>query len=165
MRPCFSVFKGTAGYGNLQGLAGQSNADNPAFTPVLYDPEAPEGERFSSQGMPTSTIARLYHSVATLTSSGKVMIAGSNPNLDRSTAKYQTEYRVEWLSPPYIGDPHRPVIKSLPSIADFSELMAIKLKSTQKEIQTDIKVVLMDFGFGQLTSFHPLSSTNTFLDP
>ena len=37
------------------------------------------------------------------------MIAGSNPNLDRSEMKFGTEYRVEWLRPPYISQ-ERPVI-------------------------------------------------------
>jgi hypothetical protein len=73
---------GTAGYGNVPDQVslfclcwvrsvrlrreqiGSSNADNPAFTPVLYDPAAPAGSRFNSTGMPTSNIARLYHSVS-----------------------------------------------------------------------------------------------------
>ena len=53
----------------------------------------------------------MYHSVATLTPNGTVMIAGSNPNLDRSEVNYGTEYRVEWLSPPYMTE-QRPVIAS-----------------------------------------------------
>jgi hypothetical protein len=55
---------GTAGYGNVQNQVGLSNADNPVYQPVLYDPEAPAGKRFSSEGLPTSNIPRLYHSVA-----------------------------------------------------------------------------------------------------
>ncbi|KAG0151464.1 hypothetical protein CROQUDRAFT_36925 [Cronartium quercuum f. sp. fusiforme G11] len=138
---------GTAGYGNLQGIIGQSNADKPAFTPVLYDPLAKKGSRFSSAGMPTSNIARLYHSVATLTASGKVMIAGSNPNLDRSAIKYQTEYRVEWLSPPYIGNPNRPTISSVPSIVNYKEVFRVKMKAGDNMNNQDVKVVLIDFGF------------------
>lgn len=90
---------GTAGYGNVPDQVGQSNADNPAFTPVLYDPNAPAGSRFSTDGMPTSDIARLYHSVSTLLPDGRVMIAGSNPNADVETRKYKTEYQVEYISP------------------------------------------------------------------
>ncbi|KAI9602694.1 hypothetical protein H4Q26_001990 [Puccinia striiformis f. sp. tritici PST-130] len=73
---------GVAGYGNLVDRVGGSNADNPNFTPVLYDPDAPAGHRFTTEGMPTSTIPRLYHSVAALVPSGKIIIAGSNPNKD-----------------------------------------------------------------------------------
>jgi hypothetical protein len=92
---------GISGYGNVAHQVGSSNADNPVLTPVLYDPRAPVGARFSSEFLPTSRIPRLYHSVATLTPNGDIMIAGSNPNLDRSEVEYGTEYRVEWLSPPY----------------------------------------------------------------
>lgn len=67
---------GVAGYGNVANQVGQSNCDNPAFTPSLYNPNAAAGSRFSNAGLPTSSIARLYHSVATVTPSGNVMIAG-----------------------------------------------------------------------------------------
>lgn len=93
---------GISGYGNVLHQVGASNADHPVLTPVLYNPIAAHGSRFSSAGLPSSSIPRLYHSVATLTPAGDVMIAGSNPNLDRSEVKYGTEYRVEWLSPPYM---------------------------------------------------------------
>ncbi|PPQ67459.1 hypothetical protein CVT24_011516 [Panaeolus cyanescens] len=100
---------GIAGYGNVLDQVGYSNADNPVFTPVLYDPDAEVEDRFMSEGLPTSSIPRLYHSVASLTPSGNIMIAGSNPNLDRSEVQYGTEYRVEWLDPPYMQQ-SRPVI-------------------------------------------------------
>ncbi|KAG6817810.1 hypothetical protein H0H87_003218 [Tephrocybe sp. NHM501043] len=93
---------GISGYGNVRDQVGSSNADNPVLSPVLYNPFADAGSRFSSAGMPSSSIPRLYHSVATLTPAGDIMITGSNPNLDRSEIKYGTEYRVEWLSPPYM---------------------------------------------------------------
>jgi len=100
---------GIAGYGNVQSQVGRSNADRPTLTPILYDPRAPLGQRFSSEGMPTSEIPRMYHSVATLTPNGDIMIAGSNPNLDRSAVTFGTEYRVEWLKPPYMSQ-GRPII-------------------------------------------------------
>lgn len=103
---------GIAGYGNVQSQVGYSNADRPTLTPVLYDPRAPVGQRFSSEGMPTSEIPRMYHSVATLTPNGDIMIAGSNPNLDRSEVTFGTEYRVEWLGPPYMSQ-ERPAISSV----------------------------------------------------
>ena len=108
---------GISGYGNVVNQVGASNADHPVFTPVLYDPAASSGQRFSSTGMPTSDIPRLYHSIATLTPSGKIMITGSNPNLDRSEVKYGTEYRVEWLSPPYMSDDRPTIASALNKIA------------------------------------------------
>lgn len=111
---------GISGYGNVLNQVGASNADNPVYTPVLYDPAAPAGQRFSSAVMPISNIPRLYHSIATMTPSGKVMIAGSNPNLDRSEVKYGTEYRVEWLSPPYMSA-DRPKISGVPKKIGFGK--------------------------------------------
>ncbi|WAR57638.1 hypothetical protein PtB15_8B691 [Puccinia triticina] len=139
---------GAAGYGNLVDKVGNSNADNPNFTPVLYDPTATVGQRFTSQGMPTSTIPRLYHSVATIVPNGKIMIAGSNPNKDVTTRKYPTEYRVEWLSPPYIDDPSRPVISEFPRIANYKQQITVKLGGTGPDLsKLRVEAVLLDLGF------------------
>ncbi|KII89141.1 hypothetical protein PLICRDRAFT_160271 [Plicaturopsis crispa FD-325 SS-3] len=140
---------GISGYGNVIGQVGASNADNPVLTPVLYNPIAPAGQRFSSKGLPTSQIPRLYHSVATLTPNGDIMVAGSNPNLDRSEVKYGTEYRVEWFAPPYMKM-DRPVASLSGSSTNLpfgqSVQVAVKLPSaTQKS--PEIKVALMDLGY------------------
>ena len=135
---------GISGYGNVKDQVGASNADNPVFTPALYDPAAPAGRRFSKAGMPTSNIPRLYHSVATLTPAGTVMVAGSNPNLDRSETKYGTEYRVEWISPPYMNK-DRPEILDVPRQLDFWQEAQVRVKVPQGT--SDVKVILMDLGF------------------
>ena len=129
---------GISGYGNVLNQVGASNADNPVLTPVLYDPTAPSGARFSSQGLPTSDIPRLYHSVATLTPNGDIMVAGSNPNLDRSEVEYGTEYRVEWFRPPYMsGD--RPVLgPGVPGLLRFGETV---------NLVVDIPASLRNLGF------------------
>lgn len=146
---------GISGYANVIDQVGQSNADNPVLAPVLYEPNAPAGSRFT-QGLPKSEIPRLYHSVATLTPRGDVMIAGSNPNLDRTTTKYGTEYRVEWLSPPYMSQA-RPVIVTAPTMLGFGETtqlkvqlpagLATKVKRAASTDAVDVKVALMDLGF------------------
>jgi len=126
---------GVAGYQNVNQQVGHSNADNPVFTPVVYDPHAPDGKRFyRGDYMPTSSIPRLYHSVATLTPRGDIMIAGSNPNFDRSEVKYATEYRVEWLSPPYM-QLDRPVIQKAPHSIKFGDEFIIRLDGPVKEGQ------------------------------
>ncbi|KAF9028800.1 copper radical oxidase [Hymenopellis radicata] len=96
---------------------GQSNADNPALMPVVYDPAAPSGERFSSDGIPASEIPRMYHSTATLIPDGTIMLAGSNPNLDVTTVRFPTEYRMEFLSPPYMSRPRPTYTDSNVSVA------------------------------------------------
>ncbi|KAF9447878.1 copper radical oxidase [Macrolepiota fuliginosa MF-IS2] len=137
---------GVAGYGNVPDRVGESNADNPILTPVSYDPQAPSGRRFyRDKSMPTSSIPRMYHSVATLTPQGSVMIAGSNPNPDRTATKYETEYRVEWLEPPYM-QMGRPVIESSAGVVDFDKEFTIKLGRGVRFGQ-EVKVALMDFGF------------------
>ncbi|GJE90704.1 copper radical oxidase [Phanerochaete sordida] len=136
---------GISGYANVVNQVGASNADHPVFTPVLYDPAAPAGARFSAAGLPTSSIPRLYHSVATVVPSGSVMIAGSNPNLDRSEVKYGTEYRVEWLDPPYMGA-DRPTLGNVPQKIDFKQTVQFNVKLPSAGAG-NVKVVLMDFGY------------------
>lgn len=53
-------------------IGNTSNADHPAFTPSLYTPTAPLGQRISNKGLPTTDIARLYHSTTSLTPQGYV---------------------------------------------------------------------------------------------
>lgn len=140
---------GISGYGNVVNQVGASNADNPVLTPILYNPYAPYNPhtpsgRFSGQNLPSSQIPRLYHSVATLTPNGDIMVAGSNPNLDRSEVKYGTEYRVEWLGPPYMTM-DRPILTSdRPTIVGFGVTLQInvKLPSTMA-LNPDIKGMSM----------------------
>ncbi|KAJ7709615.1 copper radical oxidase [Mycena rosella] len=135
---------GISGYGNVVNQVGASNADHPVLTPVHYTPSAPLGARFSLDGMPTSEIPRMYHSVATLTPGGAVMIAGSNPNLDRSEVMYGTEYRVEWLGPPYMTKA-RPQIANGPKQLGFKKMAVLTVRLPSGAL--DVKVALMDFGY------------------
>ncbi|KAJ7291038.1 glyoxal oxidase N-terminus-domain-containing protein [Mycena rebaudengoi] len=135
---------GAAGYGNLQNRLGDSNCDHPTYTPLLYDPDAPVGQRFSRAGLPTSNIARLYHSVATLLPSGAILIGGSNPNDDVSAKQWPSEYRVEYLKPPYMSKP-RPTFTGIPAKIGYNAQFALTVNipaGAQK-----VWAVLMDFGF------------------
>ncbi|KAJ7575631.1 glyoxal oxidase N-terminus-domain-containing protein [Mycena floridula] len=139
-----------------------SNADHPVFTPSLYDPSAPLGERFSNKEMPTSEIARVYHSVATLTPNGNIMVAGSNPNsLVTSGTEYHTEFRVEYLNPPYMTR-SRPTISNVPSQILFSQEYTFDIKIPKGLNTSAIKVSLMDLGFST-HAFHS-SSRLVFLE-
>lgn len=133
---------GIAGYGNVKDPAGTSNSDNPVLRAVLYDPSAAPGQRFSSD-LPQSDIPRLYHSVAALTPRGDIMIAGSNPNMDRSEIKYGTEYRIEWLSPPYM-ESERPEIVRIGKNLLYGENMTISLrgKGLVKRESTSVQSML-----------------------
>lgn len=127
---------GISGYGNVKGQIGSSNADRPIMTPLLYSPHFPAGHRFSQVGMPATRIPRMYHSVATLTPSGAIMIAGSNPNLDRSEIRYGTEYRVEWLSPPYMQMERPEIVRRIRMVA-YNEIFGLHIQA--KEVVGEIK--------------------------
>ncbi|KAF0523439.1 galactose oxidase [Gigaspora margarita] len=92
---------GTAGYSAKKNQ--EVKADNPVFTPLLYDDQQSKGNRF--QKLDSSTIPRLYHSVATLIPNGKVFIAGSSPQsaIVLEGVKFPTEFRIELFSPPYLS--------------------------------------------------------------
>ena len=93
-----------------QGAQGFGIARAPTLDVLIYDPVKPKGQRWSRG--PTSSIARLYHSVTVLLLDGTMMIAGSNPVEQPKTEPvpnkvpsedYVTEYRVEIYTPPYLS--------------------------------------------------------------
>lgn len=98
--------------GANQGAQGFGDATSPTTQVLIYDPAPPLGQRWST-GV-NSTIPRLYHSTALLLLDGTVMVAGSNPNVmpvlqPTPWAPFQTEFRVEIYTPPYLtGNRTRP---------------------------------------------------------
>ncbi|KAF7300981.1 hypothetical protein MIND_00661200 [Mycena indigotica] len=142
---------------------GNSNSDNPNFTPTLYDPNAPVGQRMIKKGLPASKIPRMYHSTVSLTPSGNFMIAGSNPNLNvNTTVKYATEFRVEHLNPPYMSL-ERPVLSHVPSKVAFNTQFSVQINLPKGAgIFPTVKVALMDLGFSS-HAFHS-SARLVYLD-
>ncbi|KAG8983705.1 hypothetical protein FRB90_005824, partial [Tulasnella sp. 427] len=117
---CNGANTGTAGYGTDSWTKGDSYADVPLLTPLIYDPSKPAGSRFSSEGLSASTIPRMYHSTATLLPDGSVFIAGSSPHPDVVTQNtiYPTEYRVERFYPWYYQKT-RPAPQGLPASLSY----------------------------------------------
>jgi len=119
--------KGTAGYAlgtpntpDAQMPFGRSLATDPVLRPVIYDPDAPKGSRWTTQGLSASKIARLYHSTAMLLPDGSVIVAGSNPNPDVNTSTYyNTEYRADIFFPPYFSYGDRPSPQNLPQTLSY----------------------------------------------
>ncbi|KAG8934881.1 hypothetical protein FRC02_009003 [Tulasnella sp. 418] len=111
---------GTAGYGTEPWTKGDSYADMPLYSPLIYNPDAPAGSRFSSEGMSPSTIARMYHSTATLLPDGAVFVAGSSPHPDvvLDNTMYPTEYRVEKFYPWYYAK-RRPEPTGVPTTLGY----------------------------------------------
>ncbi|KAH9956600.1 glyoxal oxidase [Russula dissimulans] len=116
---------GTAGYAYQTSLTtqlpyGMSLSTGPVFQPVIYNPNAPAGSRWSSAGLSNSSIPRLYHSTAILLPDGSVMVAGSNPNADvNTTTIYPTTYTAEYFYPPYFSAKVRPVPQNIPTTLSY----------------------------------------------
>ncbi|TBU33724.1 copper radical oxidase [Dichomitus squalens] len=111
---------GTAGYGTENWAINESYADNPVLMPIMYDPSAPQGKRWSRDGLSPSTIPRMYHSSATLLPDGSVFVSGSNPHADYAVdnVKFPTEYRVEYFYPSYYNQ-RRPEPKGILSSLSY----------------------------------------------
>jgi Domain of unknown function (DUF1929) len=119
---------GTGGYGEQTGTTttygqmpyGQSLAAGPIGQPALYNPNASAGRRWSTAGLNSSTIPRLYHSSALLLPDGSVLLAGSNPNPDVNlTTIYPTTYTAEIFYPPYFSAKTRPVPQNIPTSLSY----------------------------------------------
>jgi hypothetical protein len=114
------ALNGTAGYSGRQTPYDVSLAAGPVLTPVIYDPKAPKGSRWSRQGLSPSQIPRLYHSTAILLPDGSVLLAGSNPNPDVNLSSfYPTEYRSDIFFPPYFSASVRPAPVNLPQTLSY----------------------------------------------
>ncbi|OJA12656.1 hypothetical protein AZE42_08700 [Rhizopogon vesiculosus] len=161
---------GTAGYGNTTFTIGQSYADQPVLAPIIYDPNAPSGQRWSRDGLSPSTIPRMYHSSATLLPDGSVFVTGSNPNSDvNTTAPYPTEYRIERFYPSYYNQ-RRPEPQGPPSQLSYGgsyfniSLSLADLFSNVDNIQS-AKVMVMRTGFSTHTmnmGMRSVQLNNTF---
>ncbi|KAJ3717702.1 glyoxal oxidase N-terminus-domain-containing protein [Lentinula raphanica] len=153
---------GYAAYQSVNDTIGNSNADHPVFTPVLYDPDLPLGSRFTREGLPTTDIPRLYHSGLTLTPSGNVFIAGSNPNPGVvENATFNTEFQVEFLNPPFMSR-ERPSLSGIPAQLDFNQKVTFTIDIPGDLDTNKIKVALMDMGYSS-HAFHS-SSRMVFME-
>jgi hypothetical protein len=125
---------GFAAIHQVRDPVGNSNADHPVLTPSLYTPTLPLGKRISNNGMPSSNIARMYHSTVTLTPQGNFLIAGSNPNenttLPGPGVTFPSEFRVETLDPPFMFV-ERPTVGKLPSKIPFGKSVTVPVKIPQ----------------------------------
>jgi len=142
---------GYAAVGSVKdSINGSSNANNPILTPLLYDPNAPLGQRFSREGLPTTNIPRMYHSTATLTPAGNLLIAGSNPNvnpfLQPNASVYPSEFRAEYLNPPYMFQ-NRPALHNVPETLPFNHEFTIPVDVPSSLNANTVQVALIDLGY------------------
>lgn len=158
--------------GARKGSAGGLQADIPVLSPILYDPKAAAGTRWTT--MPATTIPRLYHSSATLLPNGEVLMAGSNPAVGYSrtgartggpqfrnnghtaalnqqqdlASRYPTEYRVEIFSPPYMESENRPRILDHSDAMGYASNYSFNAAYKNGDlVKGDIQVSLIATGF------------------
>jgi hypothetical protein len=91
------------------GVAGFGLASDPNLSALLYDPSQPVGSRISILG--STTIARMYHSEATLLPDGRVLISGSDPQ----TPGLPEELRIEVYIPPYLSSGLKQPVVTVPN--------------------------------------------------
>ncbi|THW21678.1 hypothetical protein D6C98_07109 [Aureobasidium pullulans] len=149
--------------GAHRGSAGGYQAEDPALQALIYDPNAPKGQRFTKSA--TSEIPRMYHSVAILLPTGEVLVAGSNPdvfynpvgNVSLANPKwpefqnnghksylhqqqepdtaYPTEYRVEIYAPPYMDKVNsRPFITAYPISVKYGEHFKMAAEGAREDV-------------------------------
>ncbi|KAL3424090.1 WSC domain-containing protein [Phlyctema vagabunda] len=143
--------------GAEHGVAGFGLAYDPNFSALLYDPTKPLHSRISV--MANTTVARLYHSEATVLLDGRVMVSGSDPQNDPNDEFFwPEEYRVEAFSPPYLlsGNP-RPVLAITNKDWAYGEAVSFTISVAT----ADIKVSLL----GSVVSTHGNSMGQRTLFP
>lgn len=127
--------------GGRQGQTGGTMVANTVVVPYLnasasdcfcYDPEAPQGKRFSL--FAASPIQRFYHSAAMLLPDGRTLITGSEQNTFYYPSAY--EHRAEAFTPPWLldGTP-RPVIVSVPTdFIPYNTQFAVKFTGSVSKV-------------------------------
>ncbi|KAJ3185892.1 hypothetical protein HK101_009779 [Irineochytrium annulatum] len=120
------VFVGGARNGSADGPAGYGFATDPAFTPVVYDADAPAGSRWST--LSPATIPRLYHSSALLLPSSQIAIFGSDQQNYADFSLPPFEYRSEVLDPPYLQSSTRPTVVRAPAALAWGQVFDVDLE-------------------------------------
>lgn len=143
------VQMGTAGYSgqSYNKNLGISLGDQPDYQPMVYDPNAAAGSRFSIAGLSKMQVQRMYHSTAILLEDGSILTAGSNPNADVSfsnPANYtNTEYRLEQWYPLWYNEA-RPTQPNVTQIAYGGGSFDVSLSSSDLSNNiTNIKTAKM----------------------
>ncbi|KAJ7636288.1 glyoxal oxidase precursor [Roridomyces roridus] len=146
---------GYSGYPSVGGSnATGSNSANPAERGMLYrtGTQFQSGQRITQEGIPTSGIPRMYHSSASITALGNIMVAGSNPHPavvePPTNLSFPTEFRVQYLNPDFItnGSP-RPAIRSAPTQVAFNQKVRLTVSIPAGLSSGDVQVSLMDLGY------------------
>jgi len=140
--------------GAQKGAEGFNLATDPAFEVLIYNPKATLGQRWTTGA--SSTIPRLYHSVALLLLDGTLMIAGSNPDQmpvvapDVDPQGFHTEFAVEIYMPPYLSGDNanrRPTAITLSKLDIETGVSTFTISFTAPGNAQKVQVALYHGGF------------------
>ncbi|GFZ49322.1 hypothetical protein JCM24511_07442 [Saitozyma sp. JCM 24511] len=142
------VGMGTAGYGNDKYSVGQSYGQAPVYMPAIYNFSAPAGSRWNRTGLSASANERMYHSTNVLLPDSSILISGSNPNADFTTAQWRSRTDIERWYPWYYNNP-RPNLTNAPSNLTYGgSSFDLNLGSiTDQGVVSTAKVVLIRGSF------------------
>ncbi|XP_010541897.1 PREDICTED: aldehyde oxidase GLOX-like [Tarenaya hassleriana] len=133
--------------GAAKGSAGWGVARDPVLNPVLYRFNQTGSGLSRFQVLNPSVIPRLYHSTAHLLSDGRVLVGGSNPNVNYNfTAMYPTELSLEAFYPPYLtADAPRPVITALnPDVKlAYRQRIRVEFKIKRRELDATVAITVV----------------------
>ncbi|MCJ1308202.1 hypothetical protein MMC25_001855 [Agyrium rufum] len=140
-----------------KGAQGFGLAASPTLESLIYNPAAPLGRRWNTGA--SSTIARLYHSVALLLLDGTLIVAGSNPVQmpvltpvpnQVPSEDYVTDFRVEIYTPAYLQGTNatrRPTNINLSSKALIANGSTFTISFTAVAGAKGVKIALYHGGF------------------
>ncbi|TYJ19572.1 hypothetical protein E1A91_A09G200400v1 [Gossypium mustelinum] len=138
--------------GAAKGTAGWGVARDPVLNPVLYRPDprnSDESTRF--EVLAPSLIPRLYHSTAHLLSDGRVLVGGSNPNINYNfSALYPTELSLEAFYPPYFTKtkPRPSIVAVNPGLKiGFKQKISLEFTLEGSVILSDLFVTMVASSF------------------
>lgn len=126
------------------GAQGFGLATDPTFSALHYDPTMALGKRFTQ--LASSTVPRMYHSVALLLLDGTLLVTGGNPTEMPSS---QTQWAVERFTPPYLMGANaglRPTAVTVPATVGTGGT-TFKITFTVPVSVKTIKVTLYHGGF------------------
>ncbi|KAI3801941.1 hypothetical protein L1987_30060 [Smallanthus sonchifolius] len=144
--------------GAKKGTAAWENAIDPNFTPIIYYPFKPMGQRFKE--MVPTTIARMYHSSSALLPDTKILVAGSNPHqFYTHNVQFPTELRVEKFSPPYLD---RALNKDRLEIVEPRTDKVLKYGALFKITVAFKSKIMLNLGEAKVTLIYPPFTTHGF---
>lgn len=126
----------------------ESYGQAPVYMPAIYNFSAPAGSRWNRTGLSASANERMYHSTNVLLPDSSILISGSNPNADFTTAQWRSRTDIERWYPWYYNNP-RPNLTNAPSNLTYGgSSFDLNLGSiTDQGVVSTAKVVLIRGSF------------------